>query len=88
MQGLMFVIVPLSMAITTCKDGEETFERIFKMKRYEKRNYIIEIENATSLFKSVKANAASSPPLPLCCGGKIMLYNVAFTMYPLWAPTL
>jgi len=61
------------MAITTCKDGEETFERIFKMKRYEKRNYIIEIENATSLFKSVKANAASPPPslfvveVKLCC---------------------
>jgi hypothetical protein len=61
MQGLVFVIVPLSMAITTCKDGEETFEWILS---YGKRKNIIEIENATSLFKSVKANAVAPPPPP------------------------
>jgi hypothetical protein len=35
------------------------------MKRYEKRKNTIEIENATSSFKSVKENAPPHPlPLP------------------------
>jgi hypothetical protein len=35
------------------------------MKRYEKRENIIEIKNATSSFKSVKANAPHPLPSPL-----------------------